>query len=119
MDTNRNLKGPLPDGPTPRQGGSTTSQLKADITTGKNDGRVMDSEHGLSQLGTDDEAGGHPNSPELIDQMRQLERPSDGVRNENAPGRHDAEPKSFPLAVVLTAAVVIALVVVAIILLQA
>jgi hypothetical protein len=121
MDTNRNLKPPLPDGPKPAQGGSTVAQLKDDIDKGRTGDRASTGDPGLSMLGTDDEAGGTPNSPELIDQMRKLEtgRSNAGTDPSQAPAVHDQNQKSFPLALVLTAAVIAALIVVAIILLQA
>jgi hypothetical protein len=106
MDTDPHRKGPLPDGPTPRNGGSTTAQLKTDIDSGKTGDKVSVGDPGLSPLGTDDEAGGHPNSPELIDQMRQLEtKTQTGPR----PGAHDQRQRPLPLNIMLWSAIAIAL----------
>lgn len=110
MDTNRNLKGPLPDGPDPHPQGSTLAQLKDDIDKGRAGDRARTGDPGLSMLGTDDEAGGHPNSPELIDQMRQIEGArSSGPTGSGAPATHDQRQKPFPTAVVIAVAVVVAL----------
>ena len=111
MDTDPHRKGPLPNGPMPDQGGSTLAQLKDDIDKGKTGQRARTGDPGLSMLGTDDEAGGHPNSPELIDQMRKLEASSSAAPTggTNAPGAHDQNQKPFPTALALIAAVAVAL----------
>jgi hypothetical protein len=111
MDTNRNEKGPLPDGPTPRPGGSTLAQLKNDIDMGRTGDRARTGDPGLSMLGTDDEAGGHPNSPELIDQMRQLDQarshaPTD---SKSAPAAHDQNQSPTKVWVLLAVLVIAAL----------
>ena len=111
MDTDPHRKGPLPNGPMPDQGGSTLAQLKDDIDKGKTGQRARTGDPGLSMLGTDDEAGGHPNSPELIDQMRKLENASSAAPTggTDAPAVHDQNQKPFPTALLLTLAVVVAL----------
>ena len=110
MDTDPHRKGPLADGPTPTPGGSTLAQLKDDIDKGKTGQRARSGDPGLSMLGTDDEAGGHPNSPELIDQMRQLELANPaGATGSGAPAAHDQDQKPLPTALLLTLAVALAL----------
>ncbi len=111
MDTDPHRKGPLPNGPMPDAGGSTLAQLKDDIDKGKTGQRARTGDPGLSMLGTDDEAGGHPNSPELIDQMRKLEQSSSAAptKSGEAPGAHDQNQKPLPIALMLTLAVAVAL----------
>lgn len=111
MDTDPHRKGPLADGPAPAAGGSTLAQLKDDIDKGLTGQRARSGDPGLSMLGTDDEAGGHPNSPELIDQMRQIERanPAAPTTASAAPGAHDQNQRPVPTALLLTLAVVLAL----------
>lgn len=65
---------PMTDGPT-----STTAQLKADINTGKTGDQVAASNIALSNLGTDDEAGGTPPSPEAIKMARDFETSQSAV----------------------------------------
>jgi hypothetical protein len=110
MDTDPHRKGPLPNGPMPDPGGSTLAQLKDDIDKGATGQRARTGDPGLSMLGTDDEAGGHPNSPELIDQMRQLDRAnSAGPTGGAAPAVHDQNQKPLPVALMLTLLVAVAL----------
>lgn len=111
MDTDPHRKGPLPNGPMPSPGGSTVAQLKDDIDKGLTGDRARTGDPGLSMLGTDDEAGGHPNSPELVDQMRQIERanPAAPTSNAGATGAHTQNQRPFPTALLLTLAVVVAL----------
>ena len=111
MDTDPHRKGPLADGPAPAPGGSTLAQLKNDIDMGRTGDRARTGDPGLSMLGTDDEAGGHPNSPELIDQMRTLEqsRSNAGADSAQAPAVHDQNQKPVPLGLMLTAAAALAL----------
>lgn len=100
---------PLKDGPAPTPGGSTTAQLKADISNTMRNKVILNTDHGLSQLGTDDEAGGDSPTPELIDQMRQLEAQQKPAQTATPPGLHDQNQKPFPIAIALTLAVVVAL----------
>lgn len=51
----------------------TTAQLKADIDSGATGDKVAVFDPGLSPLGTDDEAGGTPNSPARVRLARALE----------------------------------------------
>ena len=115
MDTDPHCKLPLPDGPAPTPGGSTVAQLKDDIDQGRTGDRARSGDPGLSMLGTDDEAGGHPNSPELIDQMRKLETGRSNGRTDTAqaPGAHSqgVAPKRFGL--LLSVAVALVLIVIA------
>ena len=53
---------------------ATVSQLKADIDAGRTGDKVGNADPGLSPLGTDDEAGGRPNSPAVVAQARQQEQ---------------------------------------------
>lgn len=111
METDPHRKPPLTDGPAPSPGGSTLAQLKDDIDMGRTGDRARSGDPGLSMLGTDDEAGGHPNSPELIDQMRQIEqgRSNAGTDARQAPGAHDQKQKPLPTGLILTAVVALAL----------
>lgn len=54
--------------------GSTTAQLKADIDSGRTGDKVASPDPGLSPLGTDDEAAGVPASPDVIAQVREMEK---------------------------------------------
>jgi hypothetical protein len=60
-----------PGGTTAR--GDTTAQLKHDIDTGRTGDKVGHSDPAASPLGTDDEAGGHPPTPEQIAHARAQE----------------------------------------------
>ena len=53
--------------------GSTTAQLKHDIDSGRTGDKVAVSDVAMSPLGTDDEAGGRPNSPAAVDLARAQE----------------------------------------------
>lgn len=53
--------------------GSTTAQLKGDINSGRTGDKNAVFDPGLSPLGTDDEAGGTPPTPEQVDQARHQE----------------------------------------------
>lgn len=55
-------------------GGATVAQLKNDIDQGRTGDKVAFSDPGLSPLGTDDEAGGFPASPEQIALARKQEK---------------------------------------------
>lgn len=59
-------------GPNDREG-ATVAQLKADLRRGRNDGQGEVFDPGLSMLGTDEEAGGHPTTPEDIALARDQE----------------------------------------------
>ena len=60
--------------------GSNAAELKADLNTGRTGDKINVFDPGLSMLGTDDEAGGYPMTPEDISVARAQER---------------REPKSF------------------------
>jgi hypothetical protein len=51
----------------------TSAQLKADIDAGRTGDKVNNADPGLSALGTDDEAAGHPPTAERIQLARNLE----------------------------------------------
>lgn len=70
-------------GPNDRKG-ANVAELKADIDSGRTGDKVDVFDPGLSMLGTDDEAGGYPMTPEDIALARAQER---------------REPKSFAPAV--------------------
>lgn len=55
------------------QDGATAAQLKADLRLGRSDGQGQVFDPGLSMLGTDDEAGGHPMTPQDIALARDQE----------------------------------------------
>lgn len=109
MDTDPHRKPPLPNGPAPTPGGSTVAQLKDDIDQGRTGDRARSGDPGLSMLGTDDEAGGHPNSPELVDQMRKLETGRTSGGSDSAPAAHaqSAAPARFGLVLGLAVALVL------------
>jgi len=91
--------------PGERPRGSTTAQLKADIDSGKTAAKVNVSDPGLSPLGTDDEAGGRPNDPQVVEMARVQERA--GASEINA--KKDAQTKSrVGLAAGMISALVIA-----------
>ncbi len=61
--------------------GPTVAQLKADIDSGRTGDKVQVSDPGLSPLGTDDEAGGAPNSPKQVALARAYETRDKGGGN--------------------------------------
>lgn len=62
----------VPENSTPPQG-ATSAQLKRDIDTGRTGDKIGHSDPAASPLGTDDEAAGHPPSPEQIAHARAQE----------------------------------------------
>lgn len=52
----------------------TTAQLKAEIDSGRTGDKVSAYDPGLSPLGTDDEAAGHPPGPDRVAIARRSER---------------------------------------------
>lgn len=62
-----------PIDPPPPSPASTTAQLKADIDSGRTGDKAEVFDPGLSPLGTDDEAAGHPPSPERVNLARKAE----------------------------------------------
>ena len=108
--------------PTPEQGdpakrrGSTVSQLKHDIDSGRTGDKVNYPDHAAAPLGTDDEAGGTPNSPEQVHAARMAEsaRPLDapGADTRGNPGgeaTRDAGSASARWLVFLVAAMAAAI----------
>jgi hypothetical protein len=57
----------------PPSASPTVAMLKADIDSGATGDKVEVFDPGLSPLGTDDEAGGHPNSPQRVALARRME----------------------------------------------
>jgi hypothetical protein len=53
--------------------GATTAQLKADIDAGLTGDKIPEFDLAAAPLGTDDEAGGTPASPEVIAHAREME----------------------------------------------
>jgi hypothetical protein len=60
--------------PPPASGRPTAAQLRADINSGRTGDKVGVFDPALAPLGTDDEAGGHPPSPEQVAAARRQER---------------------------------------------
>ena len=58
----------------PDRAGSTSSQLGRDIDSGRTGDKTPGFDPAAAPLGTDDEAGGAPPTPEDIDQARRAER---------------------------------------------
>jgi hypothetical protein len=65
---------PRPRRPPDRGPGATTAQLRGDIDSGATGDKVPVLDPAASPLGTDDEAGGAPTSPEVVAAVRQQER---------------------------------------------
>ncbi|WP_230530074.1 hypothetical protein [Microvirga roseola] len=59
--------------PPPSSARPTTAQLKGDIDSGRTGDKVEVFDPGLSPLGTDDEAGGHPPTAEQVATARHQE----------------------------------------------
>ena len=69
--------------------GSTTAQLKHDIDSGRTGDKVAVSDVAMSPLGTDDEAGGRPNSPAAVDLARAQESRTGKAGVERTPGAQE------------------------------
>ena len=95
-------------------GGATVAQLKADIDAGRTGDKVSNADPGLSPLGTDDEAAGHPASPERVAQARQAEARIGAQAG--SPVRDSVRPKGASIGLMVGVVVVIALVIVAVVL---
>ena len=101
---------PRPQPAPPPDGHSTSAQLRRDIESGVTGDKTPVLDPAASPLGTDDEAGGAPTSPALVDAVRRHERatrpantnPGSGI----APG---ATPSGLTLAGMLAFAVLLAL----------
>lgn len=74
--------------PDPARPGSTSAQLKHDINSGLTGDKVNFFDPAAAPLGTDEEAGGTPPSPEEIHQARMAER----SRPYDAPGADARTP---------------------------
>ena len=91
--------------PATRASGPTTAQLKADIDSGKTGDKVRVSDPAMSPLGTDDEAGGRPNSPEAVALARQHETATPGRAKAVA---QDAADHRYDYRLLVGAAVLVA-----------
>jgi hypothetical protein len=72
----------------PERRGSTTAQLRDDIQSGRTGEKVGGFDPAASPLGTDDEAGGTPPSPEVIEHARMQEtagKPNSATANAATP----------------------------------
>ena len=90
--------------PAPGRAGPTTAQLKDDIDSGRTGDKVRVGDAGLSPLGTDDEAGGRPNSPEAVALARQHETATPGRAKAVA---RDAADHRFDYRLLIGAAVLV------------
>ena len=63
------------------------TMLKADIDSGRSGDKEAVFDPGLSMLGTDDEAGGAPNTPEQVKMAREQESRAPTPGHDNAAGR--------------------------------
>ncbi|MFE1597614.1 hypothetical protein [Methylobacterium sp. ID0610] len=91
--------------------GATTAQLKADIDSGRTGDKVEVYDPGLSPLGTDDEAAGHPPTPERVAEARRNEGPARFAGGAEKPSyAHHRQNKALPffLAFIVLAALVFA-----------
>ncbi|WP_298958600.1 hypothetical protein [uncultured Methylobacterium sp.] len=100
----------------------TAAQLKADIDSGRTGDKVPVFDPGLSPLGTDDEAAGHPPTPERVALARESESHANrtepaGARGAGVQGAgakpsyaHHRQNKALPLFLgfIVLAAVVVA-----------
>lgn len=75
-----------PMDPPPLNRGSTTAQLKGDIDSGRTGDKTEVFDPGLSPLGTDDEAAGHPARGDQVD----LARHQEGVQRWAGSGKKES-----------------------------
>jgi hypothetical protein len=74
--------------------GATTAQLKADIDAGLTGDKVPEFDLAAAPLGTDDEAGGTPPSPEVIAHARESERQFPRATQSSSGPAHESRPRS-------------------------
>ncbi len=103
-----------PMDPPPESSQPTTAMLKGDINSGQTGDKNPVFDPGLSPLGTDDEAAGHPPSPFRIALARRYENAERWLRGSRktsaAHNKHDGVPVVFigfivAVGVVLTAGI--------------
>ncbi|ACL56193.1 hypothetical protein [Methylobacterium nodulans] len=102
-----------PIDPPPAPGAdSTSAQLKADIDSGRTGDKTEVFDPGLAPLGTDDEAAGHPPSPEQVAQARRSEGDARWTATgaEKASYAHHRQNKALPyfLAFIVLVALIFA-----------
>lgn len=93
----------------PTRAGSTTAQLKHDIDSGRTGDKVAASDVAMSPLGTDDEAGGRPNSPEIVSLARAQEARTAKPGVDRMPGAQEGGTK--PLVWIILVIAVFAIVI--------
>ena len=100
-----------PIDPPPDSGEPTTSMLKADIDSGRTGDKNPVFDPGLSPLGTDDEAAGHPPSALRVAMARRFEsfdRWRKGARRSgDAHDKQDGFPSGFVGIIVATGALLL------------
>jgi hypothetical protein len=96
----------------PAPGDDNVAQLKRDIDSGRTGDKVATPDPGLSALGTDAEASGHPATPEQVATDRRQERAiAAGIGPDEA---HPTKAKRiWPIVFMVGTIVVIALVIAA------
>ncbi len=85
--------------------GATVAQLKADIDGDRTGAKVDYPDPGLSPLGTTDEAGGTPNPPELVAEVREREQKIGAIAKQ----QEEAETRRPGVWVAIAVAAVIAI----------
>ena len=93
--------------PAPQAARDTVAQLKADIDAGRTGDKVASGDHGLSPLGTDDEAGGDPLTPEQISLARRQETRIGSIANKRNRGLTGMIPILVMAAVIAVIAAVV------------
>lgn len=81
----------------------TVAQLKGDINSGRTADKVAHTDVGAAMLGTCDEAGGTPPTPQRVKLARQNEAASEQVREVADP--HGKRPWTMPLYIGVVAAI--------------
>ena len=93
--------------PPPASDRPTTAMLKADIDSGATGDRIAHYDPGMAQLGTCDEAGGTPPTPERVALARATEAAPAGARKAADPhGRRGWVMPAFAGVIALTMAVI-------------
>lgn len=81
----------------------TVAQLKGDIDSGRTGDKVAHTDIGAAMLGTCDEAGGTPPTPQQVKLARENEAASEQVREVADP--HGKRPWTMPLYIGVVAAI--------------
>jgi hypothetical protein len=92
--------------PPPDTDRPTTAMLKADIDSGRTGDKNPVFDPGLSPLGTDDEAAGHPPSAEAVALARKNENSERWMRGSEASGAAHKKQDGFPILYVAFVAAV-------------